>query len=113
MSQEGLAGAYAGFSNGALLVAGGANFPGARQRYHAGHLYAHEGLTKTWHDQIYALVDDQWHLAGRLPCSMAYGLAFELPEGVLLVGGELQGGAATAAVHLMRWDGEAVRFGGG
>ncbi|SUO95102.1 N-acetylneuraminate epimerase precursor [Suttonella ornithocola] len=36
--QEGLAGAYSGFSNDYYLIAGGANFPGARQQFESGQL---------------------------------------------------------------------------
>ena len=52
--QEGLAGAYAGYSDGVLLVAGGANFPGARANAFAGKWFAHEGLPKTYNADIYA-----------------------------------------------------------
>ena len=52
----GFAGAFAGVSNGALVVAGGANFP--------------EGTTKVWHDRVFVLEDPaaEWRLAStRLP----------------------------------------------
>src|SRR5690554_4213129 len=42
----GLAGAFSGVSNGALLIAGGANFPGGMPW---------EGGAKAWHDEIYVL----------------------------------------------------------
>ncbi|MDE1179332.1 MAG: N-acetylneuraminate epimerase [Paraburkholderia sp.] len=103
--QEGLAGAFAGYSNGVLLVAGGANFPGAWEQYRHGQNYAHRGLKKTAHADIYALVGDEWKRAGSLAEARAYGLSFQLDDGVLLVGGENQQGAAVSSVQLLRWDG--------
>ncbi len=44
--QEGLAGAFSGYSHGVLLVGGGANFPGAKQNYTNGKFYSHEGINK-------------------------------------------------------------------
>ena len=44
--QEGVAGAYAGSVGDAVLVAGGANFRGARARAEAGRWFAHEGLAR-------------------------------------------------------------------
>ena len=58
--QEGVAGAYAGEAGGAVLVAGGANFPGARANSEAGRWFAHDGLTKTWRSEVYALTDAGW-----------------------------------------------------
>ncbi len=44
--REGFAGSFAGSHNGALIVAGGANFPGKRPW---------EGGAKTWHDSVFVL----------------------------------------------------------
>lgn len=107
-AQEGLAGAYAGHVGDVLLVAGGTNFPGSWAAYEAGKSWAHRGLIKTWHDTIYALVDGQWQVAGSLPYGMASGLSFTLDGGVLLVGGELQGGEPIADVMLLRFDGKSA-----
>jgi N-acetylneuraminate epimerase len=103
--QEGLAGAFAGYSDGTLLVAGGANFRGARECYRQGQHYAHRGLQKTWRDDIYALVEDRWCVAGRLPDACAYGLSIQLDDGVLLVGGETHDGEAHGRVRQLRWSG--------
>lgn len=105
---EGLAGAFAGYVDGSLLVAGGTNFPGAWAQYRAGRRYAHEGLAKTWHGDVHALVGGAWRRVGSLPWGLAHGLAFPVPQGLLLVGGERQGGAASAAVQCLRWDGVAA-----
>ena len=57
---EGFAGVFAGVSDGAMLVAGGANFPEAPPW---------RGGTKTWYDSVFALTDPQgeWQRLGRLP----------------------------------------------
>ncbi len=108
MLQEGMAGAYAGYSNGVLLLAGGACFPGARARAEVGRWYAHEGLTKVWNTEVYALVGRTWKIAGALPTGLAYGARFQLPAGVLIVGGEDAERRARGDVFLMRWDGTKV-----
>lgn len=97
--QDGVAGAFAGYSGYALLVAGGANFPGSTKAYEQGHNFAHEGLTKTWRDEIYMLLDGKWVCAGKLPQPLGYGVSIEYKDGVLLVGGETTGGQATSAVQ--------------
>ncbi len=99
---KGFAGSFAGVSAGALLVAGGANFPG-RPPW--------EGGVKTWHDRIFVLEQPtaSWHPAGHLPRPSAYGLSFSTTGGVVMVGG----GDATrnfADVSLAQWDGVAVKF---
>jgi N-acetylneuraminate epimerase len=110
--QDGVAGAFAGYSQGTLLVAGGANFPGSWGQFRQGRNYAHEGLTKTWQSDIFALVNGQWRVAGQLPRALGYGLSFEVDDGLLLVGGEEQGGKPTASVLKLKWDGDAVRISG-
>jgi SSS family solute:Na+ symporter len=77
----GFAGAYAGVSNGALIVAGGANFP-----ENAGPWGNHP---KTWYDDIYVLesASAAWKKAGKLPHKMGYGLSLTTPEGIFCLGG--------------------------
>ncbi|MGO4852416.1 N-acetylneuraminate epimerase [Phaeovulum sp. W22_SRMD_FR3] len=99
--QEGVAGAFAGLIGGQVVVAGGANFPGAQARAAEGHWYAHEGLTKHWAQEIFVLTQDGWHQAGMLPEGLAYGAAFSLPEGLLIAGGEDAQGAARREVFLL------------
>ncbi|MEX5895483.1 hypothetical protein AB6H17_01770 [Proteus vulgaris] len=65
--QDGLAGAFAGYSMHTRLVAGGANFPGAQANYAQQHYFAHQGLEKTWHKEIYGFVNNQWKVIGELP----------------------------------------------
>lgn len=76
----GVAGPFAGVSEGTLLVAGGANFPGKMPW---------EGGQKVWHDAIYALAstNGHWQLAGKLPFPLAYGVSVTTPAGVVCLGG--------------------------
>jgi N-acetylneuraminic acid mutarotase len=78
--REGFAGPFAGVSGGALIVAGGANFPGQRPW---------EGGTKVWSDSIYVLErpDGSWNLAGKLARPTAYGGCVNAPDGVVCIGG--------------------------
>ena len=108
--QEGVAGAYAGRIGDTVLLAGGANFPGAREKSEAGTWFAHEGLTKTWRGEVYALSAGQWAEIGALPEGMGYGASFTLEDGILLVGGEDGTGAARPDVRLMQWDGTTLSF---
>lgn len=107
-AQEGVAGAFAGYSKGVLLAAGGANFPGAWKQFKNGQLFAHKGLSKTWHADIYANIDGEWKVAGKLPAALGYGSYVQLEDGVLVVGGERQGGAGSKDVFLMKWNGKSV-----
>lgn len=77
---EGFAGSFAGASDGALLVAGGANFPAARPW---------DGGTKVWYDTVYVLEkpDGQWKLAGKLPRPLGYGVSVTHKNGLICVGG--------------------------
>src|SRR5262245_50514890 len=76
----GFSGSYAGVSNGALIVAGGANFPG-RMPW--------EGGEKIWHDELFVLdaPSGDWKTGFRLPRALAYGTALTVPAGVLCIGG--------------------------
>jgi len=78
--KEGVAGAFAGVSHDALLVAGGANFTDRKPW---------EGGTKVWHDTVYVLENKKsdWKVAGRLPHATAYGVSVTYGVGVVMVGG--------------------------
>ncbi|GAA5221526.1 sodium:solute symporter family transporter [Membranihabitans marinus] len=79
--QEGFAGMFAGVSNGALLCMGGANFPEAKPW---------EGGEKKWYDNIYVLEDKegQWTLVNEsLPRPLAYGVAVNYQNEVIVIGG--------------------------
>ena len=96
--QEGVAGAFAGYSNGTLVVVGGANFPGATENYAKGKFFSHEGCTKTWRDDIYTFADGKWSYAGDLATPLAYGVTIQNGDEIILIGGETSGGVATSDV---------------
>ena len=77
----GFAGAYAGVSDGHLLVAGGANFPEGTRPWLGG--------IKQWNDKVFALAekDGQWVEIGRLPRPMGYGVSLTWQDQVILLGG--------------------------
>lgn len=78
--KEGFAAMHAGVSDGALVVAGGANFPEKRPW---------EGGTKIWYDGIWVLEkpDAPWRKAGRLPKPIAYGVSVTWKDEVICAGG--------------------------
>ena len=96
----GVAGAFAGTSGNALLVAGGANFPDK---------LPWEGGTKTWYDQVFVLEkpDGPWRAGFKMPLAGAYGVSVTAPEGVVCIGGSNAQRHLTN-VFLLRWDGRRV-----
>jgi N-acetylneuraminic acid mutarotase len=78
--KEGFAGPFAGVSGGALLVAGGANFPDKKPW---------DGGKKVWYDTVFVLdrPDGQWKVAGKLPRPLGYGVSVTHRDGVVCVGG--------------------------
>ena len=76
----GFAAPFAGVSSGALIVAGGANFPGAMPW---------EGGTKVWHDAIFVLLkpDGEWRTGFKLPRPVGYGVSVSTPMGIVCAGG--------------------------
>lgn len=92
----GFAGPQAGVSNGALLVAGGTNFPGKSPW---------EGGKKVWHDDVYVLESPaatQWKHAGKLPHPLAHAAALTTRRGLLCVGGS-DGTQAVRDSVLIEW----------
>lgn len=77
---EGFAGSFAGTHNGALIVGGGANFPGKRPW---------EGGTKVWYDSVFILETPQstWKTGFKLPRPLGYGVSLSCKQGVLCIGG--------------------------
>ncbi|MBD3627822.1 sodium/solute symporter [Cyclobacterium sp.] len=88
-SSLGYAGMYAGTHNGALILAGGANFPGEKPW---------KGGKKKFWNKIHVLIKDQseakWveGIELSLPESMAYGASVSTPGGVFCLGGENEDG---------------------
>jgi len=98
--REGFATPFAGTSHGALIVAGGANFPGKRPW---------EGGAKVWYDSIFILQDPagNWKIGGHLPRPNAYGVSITTPDGLICVGG---GNASEHFREVFRvaWDGANI-----
>ena len=71
---------FAGVSGGALLAAGGANFPDKKPW---------EGGKKIWYDTVFVLEkpDGAWKVAGKLPRPLGYGVSVTWRDGVVCVGG--------------------------
>lgn len=97
---EGFAGSYAGVSNGALIVAGGANFPEKP---------LWEGGPKRWTDRVFVMTADSagWMDATPLPKPLGYGATATLPQGMMIIGGSNAGGAV-ADCYILTWDGKDV-----
>src|SRR6266702_6223150 len=91
----GFAAPFAGISGGALIVAGGANFPGAMPW---------EGGTKVWHDSVFVLTkpDAQWITGFKLLHPLAYGVSATTTDGVLCAGGS-DAREHFRDVFLLRW----------
>ena len=71
---------FAGVSGGALIAAGGANFPDKKPW---------EGGKKIWYDTVFVLEkpDGAWKVAGKLPRPLGYGVSMTWRDGVVCVGG--------------------------
>jgi N-acetylneuraminic acid mutarotase len=78
--KEGFASMFAGVSGGALLAAGGANFPDKKPW---------EGGKKVWYDTVFVLEQPEgaWQVAGKLPRPLGYGVSVTHGGGVVCVGG--------------------------
>lgn len=99
---HGFAGMFAGASGGALLCAGGANFPEKALA---------QGGKKIWSDRVFVLPDPAgpWREAGRLPRANGYGVSATWRDAVVIAGGgDARENFRTAA--LMRWDGAGLSF---
>ena len=79
----GLAGSFAGISNGVLIVAGGTNFPNKPPE---------EGGAKVWYDDVYVLERPtvEWHAVGKLPRPLGYGVSATFNNSIVCVGGSDQ-----------------------
>ncbi len=98
---EGFASAFAGVSNGALIVAGGANIAGEKWG---------ETFQKRWHDSVFVLEkpDAAWRAGFHLTRAMAYGVSVTTERGVVCIGGS-DAQRHYADVFLLEWrDGRIV-----
>lgn len=99
--KEGFAGMYAGVSHGALLAAGGANFPDKKPW---------QGGEKVWHDDVFVLdkPDGTWRKVGKLPRPLGYGVSVSHNDTLVCVGGSHQTGHSQEAFRLEWRDGKLV-----
>lgn len=96
----GVAGAYAGTSGDALIVAGGANFPGGSNW---------EGHPKVWQDAIYVLPSpaSTWQTGYRLPRPLAYGVSASWGDALLALGGG-DGQQHYTQAYRITWNGSTI-----
>lgn len=103
-ANPGVAGAFAGMSNGVLLVAGGANFPDG---------YPWQNGKKVWQSTVYALRQtdkhSQWRIAGKLDRPLAYGASAVWHNQLICIGGN-DASKRYADVFTLRWDVAAGRL---
>lgn len=96
----GFAGSIAGVSNGALIVAGGANFPDAPPW---------KGGKKVFHDSVFVLEkpDGAWKTGFRLRKPIAYAISLTTPHGILSIGGN-DATQTFSDVSLLRWENGSI-----
>src|SRR5690606_18192678 len=99
----GFAGSFGGVSNGALIVAGGANFPDGGAPW--------TGSKKVWHDRIFALEspDAEWKMVGRLPQTLGYGVSANWNDKLIIAGGSGEGKHYADVIEI-RFDGHSASF---
>lgn len=99
----GVAGAFAGVSNGALLVAGGANFPNG---------YPWQNVSKVWQSTVYVLTNkgknQPWQRAGTLERPLAYGASVVWKNQLIGIGGN-DANQRYAGVFTLTWNAAAGR----
>ncbi|MEX0742308.1 MAG: hypothetical protein WD079_05875, partial [Phycisphaeraceae bacterium] len=96
-NERGVAGAMVGTHNGALIVAGGANFPDPIWE-----------TDKVWHDDVWVLTHDEgrelvWLGPFELDRPVAYGATVSVDDGVVCLGGD-DGEQTFADAFMLSWD---------
>jgi len=96
----GVAGAFAGVSGEALIVAGGANFP--EPLFKDGQM--NPAAKKVWWDEVYVLPTPEgaWQQPASLPRPLAYGASVSTPDGLVCIGG-CDANESYADVFLLTW----------
>jgi N-acetylneuraminic acid mutarotase len=79
--EHGFAGSFSGVSNGALIVAGGANFPDGGAPW--------TGSKKVWTDKVFALdkPTGKWKQVAKLEQPLGYGVSITYKNELLCIGG--------------------------
>jgi cyclically-permuted mutarotase family protein len=101
VKQIGVAGPFAGLSNGVMLIAGGSNFPGAKpwnggKKVNRREIY----LLSKLHGAAFKCIALNQYLAE----GMAYGASVTTSKGIVCLGGETDGANCSTKAFLMRWD---------
>ena len=102
--EQGVSAPFAGSVDGALLVAGGCNFP---------EVPAAEGGAKVFYNKVYLLAQPEnpeakWQEVGALAVPLAYGVGVTLPDGVACIGGT-DGSRSYAAATLLQYANGALQ----
>ena len=99
----GFAGSFAGISNGALLVAGGSNFPDGGKPW--------TGASKVYSDRIFVLdkPDGKWKEAGKLPRPLGYGVSVSWNGNLICLGGSNSQGSY-ADVFIIKYINGQIQF---
>lgn len=101
--QIGVAGPFAGMSNGVMLIAGGSNFPGAKPW---------NGGKKVTREEIYLLRKLPGKkfvcsfLKQHLTRGVAYGASISTALGIVCIGGETGEASCSDGAFIMRWNAE-------
>ena len=95
----GFGGPFAGTHNGALIAAGGANFPDGMPW---------DGGAKVWYDTIHVLEPGatEWNSEFSLPHPLAYGVSISTDQGVIVAGGS-DAQTVFSDVWLLSWDSDS------
>ncbi len=89
--RAGRSAAYAGVSDGQLVVAGGCNFPGTP---------ASEGGSKLFYNDIHTLVNGEWVKSkAQLPDASAYGVSIQADDKLYFIGGTSDGKSSLSSVY--------------
>lgn len=98
-NELGVAGPFVGVHNGAMLVAGGANFPEP--------VWTNE---KAWHRSVYVLQKNEsgylWRDSAGLQQPVGYGASVSTPQGVVCIGGN-DANEVFRRCFLLQWDVDA------
>lgn len=102
-NHEGIAGGFAGLTQDALTVAGGAYFVGSQDNYRKRQWYSHQGLKKHYSTDIWRFDGKRWQIAGQLSQGLAYGVAISVGDEMYVIGGEDNSGAAQRGCCVLTW----------
>lgn len=100
---QGFAGAFAGVSGDALIVAGGANFPGKMPW---------EGGTKVYYDKVFVLEtpDGRWRETSWLEQKLGYGVSVTTSDSMVCIGGCDSSSCYPTVLQLIWRDGQLYPF---